>query len=131
MQYILDTHAFIWVLTNPKKLTDKTKKLISLPHHNIYISIVSIWEISLKFGIGKLELFGKDPSEIPSAIHSMGFTILNLDTLTVSTFHQLPRYNKDPFDRMLAWQSIQTESVLISKDSNFDDYIPHGLQIVW
>lgn len=131
MSYLLDTHVLVWVLVSPRRLSERVNKILSDPKEEAFVSIVSVWEVSLKYGLGKMKLKGKEPSEIPNAVFEMGFKFLNLDAETAATFYKLPRYNKDPFDRMLAWQAISKNLVLLSKDRGFDDYQKQGLKRVW
>lgn len=69
---------------------------------------------------------------MPVMAEELGFEILNLDAKTVSSFYKLPKFkNKDPFDRMLAWQAITHDYYLLTHDKDFADYKDHGLKIVW
>ena len=131
MRYLLDTHALVWALISTDKLSKDVKEILTNTQNEVFVSIISIWEISLKFSIGKLELVGKEPDEIPGAILDMNFKILDLEAGSAATFYKLPRYNKDPFDRMLAWQAINGVLVFLSKDKGFDDYKKLGLRRVW
>ena len=132
MNYLLDTHTLLWNLISTKKLSTQVKKIISNPQLSIFISTVSLWEISLKYRIGKLELEGKNPEEIPGAIKSSGFNILNLDEDTAATFYKFPvSKNQDPFDLMLAWQAITNDYTLATNDLGFADYKNYGLKVVW
>lgn len=131
MKYLLDTHTLLWVLSSPEKLTQKVKTIISQTKHKTYVSTVSLWEISLKYQLGKIELYGVLPEELPQLIKKSGFTIKNINSEIASTFYKLPRLHKDPFDRMLIWQSIREGLVLISKDKTFSDYESCGLNVFW
>ena len=99
----------------------------------MFVSTISFWEISLKASIGKLGLTGISPDEIPGYALSMGLTFLPLAVDTASTFHQLPSIGKhrDPFDRMLVWQAIREDLVLVSRDRAMDAYGACGLSLVW
>lgn len=132
MSYLLDTHTFLWATSAPAKLPSKVRKTIEDSSNDIYVSKLSFWEISLKFGLGKLDLKGSVPEQLPAAAVDMGFEILELDVGHVSSCHRLPRENhRDPFDRMLVWQAIQQKLVLVSKDKSLKGYEPHGLSLVW
>lgn len=132
MNYLLDTHVLLWNLISTKKLSTKVKKIILNLQSNIFISTVSLWEISLKYRIGKLELEGKNPEEIPAAIKSLGFNILNLDEYTAATFYKFPvDKNQDPFDLMLAWQAIIKDFTLFTKDPDFASFGKYGLKTAW
>ena len=132
MSYLLDTHTFLWAASAPEKLPAKVRKIIEDASNDVFVSKLSFWEIALKFGLGKLDLKGSVPEQLPEAAVKMGFGILDIDADHVSSCHRLPRENhKDPFDRMLVWQAIQQKLVLVSKDKSLKDYERHGLSLVW
>jgi len=132
MSYLLDTHTFLWAASAPEKLPAKVRKIIEDASNNVFVSKLSFWEISLKFGLGKLDLKESSPEQLPEAAVKMGFEILELDVDHVSSCHRLPREgHKDPFDRMLVWQAIQQNLVLVSGDGLLGDYVPCGLSLVW
>ena len=100
--------------------------------NDIYVSVVTFWEVSLKFALGKIELRGICPDDLPDAAVQMGFLSLDLSQEDAATFHQLPRFqHKDPFDRMLVWQAMRQNLMLVSKDAAFQQYRAHGLQVLW
>lgn len=132
MNYLLDTHTLLWVLFNKRKLSEKVRELLLSKDSRVFVSSISLWEISLKYAIGKLDLKKKRPDEIPAAAQEMGFNLLSLDAQTSSTFFKLPiEKHKDPFDLMLAWQAIKEGLVLISCDKTFSDYEKCGLSMFW
>ena len=132
MNCLLDTHTFLWSLFNPELLSAKSGKLIRDPENTVYISVVSFWEISLKYAIGKLEFSNVTPDSLPDIARQMGLEILSLDAPEAATFYRLPRQgHKDPFDRLIIWQAIQHKMTLISKDTKFRDYKSIGLKHVW
>lgn len=130
MNIILDTHIFIWALFEPEKIPKKLRFLILDPQSTSYISIITFWEISLKFQLGKLDLAGILPDALPDFAKKAGFEIMELSSETASSFYKLPRLkNKDPFDRMLTWQAIQNDCQLVTKDQDFTSYQEYGLKI--
>lgn len=132
MNYLVDTHVFLWVISAPEKLSKKAKSLLLDVDSTKYISLITFWEISLKFSTGKLDLKGGLPGNMPFMAKSVGLEVLNLNIDTVSSFYKLPKFrNKDPFDRMLAWQAINEDFYLLTKDQDFTDYKNHGLKIIW
>jgi len=129
---IIDTHVFLWSLFDPKKLSKRSSEIISDIENTIYVSIISFWEISLKYNSGKIELNNIIPDDLPSYAENSGFEILNPDPSVVATFHRLPSGNhKDPFDRLIIRQSIKENITLISKDAEFADYNQFGLKTLW
>lgn len=132
MNYLLDTHTFIWSLVSPGKLSLKTKAIIKSKENISWVSAITFWEISLKYAIGKLNLKGARPDELYEYSTSAGFAILDLQAETASTFYKLKKFrNKDPFDLMLAWQAISKGYTLVTNDSDFIVYKNHGLKTVW
>lgn len=131
MNYLVDTHVFLWTTVSPKKISQRVRAILLDPELTKKVSIITFWEISLKFSLGKIDLRGVSPDKLPMIAKETGFEILNLDLDTASTFHQLPRINhKDPFDRMLVWQAIREDCVLLTLDKAFSGYKDDGLTIL-
>ena len=97
------------------------------------VSPISYWEISLKFGLGKLDLPDTDPAEIPAAARQLGLAEDPLATEILSTFHRLPYApdHRDPFDRLLVWQAICRKHTLLSRDRALPFFKAHGLKTDW
>jgi PIN domain nuclease of toxin-antitoxin system len=132
MNCLLDTHTFLWAAMSPEKLSHEARAIILDVTNDIRVSVVTFWEVSLKFALGKIELRGVTPAELPEAATQMGFVLLTLAPQDAATFHQLPRLqHKDPFDRMLVWQAIRQHLTLLSKDSELGQYQAHGLRVLW
>jgi PIN domain nuclease of toxin-antitoxin system len=130
MIYLLDTHYLIWTITDTGKLSGKVRERITNPDNRIMVSTISFWEISLKSSLGKLEIKGFSPEELPGFCVQMGFDIVPLSARDSSTYHQLKAtYHKDPFDRMLIWTAITNGYTFISVDANVKRYVSEGLKI--
>ncbi len=132
MSYLIDTHVLLWSLFEPTKLKKQIKNALLDQNKQILVSKVSFWEISLKFSLGKLELTGNvEPEDLIESCNESGFDILELDPKTVLTYYRLPKtLHKDPFDRLLIWQAIRNDLVIISQDTSFKQYHSHGLRIL-
>ncbi|MBK8506853.1 MAG: type II toxin-antitoxin system VapC family toxin [Saprospiraceae bacterium] len=131
-QYLIDTHTLIWTLLDSKLLSKKAIEVLSNPENKIFVSVISLWEISLKYALGKLQLRGGTPQDLLSGIYNLNIDILNLDPQIIATFYQLPlTFHKDPFDRLIVWQAINHALPLISKDVKLKDYGKDGLVIIW
>ena len=132
MKLLLDTHTFLWSLFDPSKLGKKALEGICKIENDVFASVVTFWEISLKYGLGKLEMKGVTPGELLDYAQQMDIDILDLDPKEAATFHELPKLgHKDPFDRLIVWQAIQRDFVLISKDRALAQYEQFGLKRVW
>lgn len=130
MTYLLDTHYMLWAISDTKKLSKDIKAIITNPDHRVVVSTISFWEVSLKSAIGKLKITGFSPEDFPGACLQVGFEIEGLSAEDSSTYHQLKAtYHKDPFDRMLIWQAIRNNYILISTDSNVKKYNSEGLKV--
>ena len=132
MNILLDTHVFLWSLFDPDKLSKAVIREIKSPNNDVAVSVVTFWEISLKYALGKLELTGVKPEELPDFAAQMNLEILPITTAEASPFHKLPRLShKDPFDRIIIWQAIQRKMSLVSKDGDFKAYRKFGLRTFW
>ena len=132
MKYLLDTHTLLWVLFEDEKLSDTAKEIISNSENEIFVSIITYWEIALKYGIGKLQLENITPEEIPLKSKEINIETLILTEIEVSTFYKLPKIrHKDPFDRLIIWQAINEKMTLISKDKAMKEYEQFGLDVLW
>ena len=131
MNYLIDTHTFIWAISNTKKLSERVLEIITNIDNDIFVSVVSFWEIALKTSINKFSFEGINMNDLPEYARKMNFRILEMKTHEACTFANLPLKDnhKDPFDRMIIWQAIMNGMTLISKDKMFVQYIENGLQL--
>jgi PIN domain nuclease of toxin-antitoxin system len=130
MNILIDTHIFLWSEFTPAKLSSKLRKALKDPGNQIGVSVVTFWEISLKYSLGKLQLGAVKPEELPSIAQSSGYETLPLKTDDVATFYQLPRFtHKDPFDRILIWQALRGQLTFASNDQELADYRAMGLRV--
>jgi PIN domain nuclease of toxin-antitoxin system len=131
MNYLIDTHIFLWSLFSPQKISKPAAQTIRKSENRIFVSSVTFWEIALKYALKKLELKGITPDELPEFADRMDFEILNLNAEDAASFHNLPRIaHRDPFDRMIIWQAIREKMILISKDKEIQFYQEFGLKIL-
>lgn len=132
MKYLLDTHTFIWTLSDPKKIPVNARSAIESSESEVFISSVSFWEIAIKVRSKRLAHVGKPNSSIVEAAESMGFRPISLTPVEATTHGDLTEDTHfDPFDRMLIWQAITRKMVLVSGDAEFQRFIPDGLKLLW
>jgi len=132
VKLLLDSHAFLWAVMAPEKLGKKAHAALSTPGNEVFVSAITFWELSLNHSLGKLILEGVSPEELPEAAEEAGFTLLPLDCQHASAYHRLSKLgHKDPFDRMLVSQAIQSGATLLSKDPEIKAYTKHGLKLIW
>ena len=121
MKYIIDTHTFLWFTEGSIELSQNAKSLISDKNNQIFLSIGSLWEISIKTAIGKLEVFAEYELIIDD-VTGNDIEILPINFVHTVIQNKLPFHHRDPFDRMIASQAIVENIDLISIDSIFDNH---------
>lgn len=131
MNVLIDTHILIWALTDTHRLRPAEKNILLSDETIIHVSTISLWELSLKYSLGKLKLRSLNLSSIVEAINRSGYNIITLMPAEAIEFHQLPRViNTDPFDRMLIWQAIMRGYYFMSRDNKMKAYTKAGLQLI-
>jgi PIN domain nuclease of toxin-antitoxin system len=129
---LLDTLGFLWAAIEPQRLSAKARKAIVDPANQVFVSSVSLWEISWKFSLGKLDLSGISPEELVPVARNMGLTLVAPSAEESAGFHRLPKVtHKDPFDRMLIWQCLQNQWTFVSRDRVMGEYESLGLRTYW
>ena len=113
MKYLLDTGVFLWALAAPSKLNRRARELLSNQREGLFLSAASAWEISVKFGLGKLELPEPPTKCIPKWMLSWGIHALEISHLHALAVGELPSHHQDPFDRMLIVQATMEGMVLL------------------
>lgn len=132
MNYLLDTHAFLWTASKSEQLPDKISQIIKNKNNEIFVSAVTFWEISIKYRIEKLDLDGLLPEDFTPIAEEMELQFINLTPEEAIKYGRLKENtHKDPFDRMLIWQAISRNLIMISKDTEFDKFKTDGLRLIW
>jgi len=121
MNLLLDTHIVIWFITNNGKLSKKIKNIIEDSNNRCFISIVSYWELSIKYSLGRLDL-NSTVEEIFNIIEKSGFDILPITLNHIIQLSKLEHFHNDPFDRLIISQSVIENLHLVSNDNYFPAY---------
>jgi PIN domain nuclease of toxin-antitoxin system len=116
MRFLLDTCTFLWVSQQPSMLSKISTAAMNDPGSELYVSDVSIWEITLKHAAGKLPLPGPPRTWIPEKFEYHQFKALSLDHNSIYRSGELPQVHPDPFDRLLAGQAIEAGLTILSPD---------------
>jgi PIN domain nuclease of toxin-antitoxin system len=127
MDYLLDTHTFLWFLNGSEELSDKAKSAIENIKNTKFISIASFWEIAIKTSLGKIKL-DIPFQELKFLAINNGFEILPLTFEHTNQLVNLHFHHKDPFDRLIIAQAITDKLTIIGKDKNF---APYSVKIIW
>lgn len=120
MKYLVDTNIFLWSLNGDKKLKGEIKEIIENPKSQIFISIASAWEISIKNRVGKLPL----KTTLNKCFEILDFEILDINLIHILEFNKLPLHkdHKDPFDRILISQARVENLTFITSDEKIWKY---------
>ena len=118
MKYLLDTHVFIWWMEENKKLPAEIKSIIDDPFNNIFISVITPWEIVIKIKTKKLKV----PKNYASYVLNGIFKLLPIEISHVLEVEKLPYIHKDPFDRILISQAKIEDLTLITSDQKIFKY---------
>ena len=119
MNLLLDTHVLLWWLDDNPESSEKAREVIASPSSTIYVSSASVWEISIKVKIGKLEISSPD---LVQEIEDSDFLPLPIEAHHAWLAGDLTRHHNDPFDRMLIAQAQSEDLILVTRDSAFQDY---------
>lgn len=131
MNILLDTHTFIWFVEGTSELSSVARNIIESSENQSFISVASLWEMSIKVGLGKLEL-ARSFESIHEDIEQNGFQTLPLEFPHLMVNTQMPWIHRDPFDRILIAQSISERMNLISRDDILDRYFePYPVKRIW
>ena len=124
--YILDTHTLLWFFDGDERLSSHAKDIIQT-EDNVYISIVSFWEIAIKQSIKKLEL-KNSPSELITLAEQQAINILQISPKHLDMIKTLKKIHNDPFDRLIIAQAQCENMTIITKDLIIPKY---KVKILW
>ena len=127
MKYLLDTHALLWYFLDSEKPPKETKVLINNGNNKCYVSIASLWELSIKSSLGRLEIIS-DLNSFFTLVENERFEVMPILPRYLAGIMNLPFHHKDPFDRLIIAQAQTEQLTLISKDLKFKDY---DVSLLW
>lgn len=119
MRLLLDTHALLWWLNDDEKLGNHARSLIGDAENDVLVSAVSLWEITVKHRIGKLEA---NIEEILAILPDQGFYRLDITDAHLRELAALPLHHRDPFDHLLMAQAVAEGARFVSQDQNVPLY---------
>lgn len=125
---LLDTHAFLWFVFDDPRLSESAAAMISDPEAEPILSIASLWEITIKRQLGKLDLGMDLPYFFRRYVEERSVTVLPIELDHFLAYDQLPPLHRDPFDRLLVAQAKVIQSPIVTADPDFKGY---ELDIVW
>lgn len=126
---LLDTHAYVWALTAPDRLSDRARTAIEAPSNVVFVSAATAWEMAIKYRSGtwpEAEILLAQHGDLISRLGAQSLDISSADAIRAGS---LDWDHADPFDRMLAAQSLIHQAALLTRDVAFGDL--RGLTIIW
>jgi PIN domain nuclease of toxin-antitoxin system len=128
VNFLLDTHVFLWWITDDPRLSPRARRIIADGRNRIFLSAASGWEIAIKARLGRLEL----PDDLERFILNQ-LAVNAIDVLPVQMSHalhvyKLPDHHRDPFDRLLIAQAQLEKLRILTADAQFSKY---RVEVVW
>lgn len=130
MKILLDTHYLLWAFIDTSNISKSVYNKLLADENEVYYSQASLWEISIKYNMGKLSLSGMKPEEFYEEIDNSFLRCRYFENNELINFYKLPIEHKDPFDRIMIWQSIKSDFHFLSVDDQITNYIKYGLKIL-
>jgi len=122
MKILLDTNVLLWFISDNAKLNRDYKKLLENPENDVWVSIVSLWEITIKLNIGKLEIDENLETFFKVVTQDYGFSILQITENHLYQYLKLPLIHRDPFDRLIYSQAKAEKLTFLFTDEIFKQY---------
>jgi len=121
-RYLLDTHVWLWMQSDPDRLGKESRELINDGANQLLLSAASAWEIAIKYRLGKLSLPEAPGAYIPDRMRRSGTTPLAVEHAHALRTAELPDHHEDPFDRVLIAQAQLLDVPIITVDENILAY---------
>ena len=119
MKLLLDTHVFVWASTDDDQLDAPTRALIVDPANQLFVSVASAWEMSIKVASGKWPAAALVVDEMREAVDALGASVLPIELEHATLAGTLAWDHRDPFDRMLAAQARCEDATIVTADRAF------------
>tara|TARA_R110002049_G_scaffold71020_5_gene183180 strand:- start:1101 stop:1487 length:387 start_codon:yes stop_codon:yes gene_type:complete len=128
MPFLLDTHALLWWLTDDPRLSPRAREIIADVENRVLVSAASAWELAIKHRLGKLDQAADALHYFDELVSADAFEHLPITHRHAIAAGRLPVEHRDPFDRMLAAQSVIEDAPLITTDRAFEQF---QVRVVW
>jgi PIN domain nuclease of toxin-antitoxin system len=128
MRFLLDTHTFLWWVTDDARLSSQAHTLMTDGNNELFFSAASGWEIAIKAQLGKLQLPDNAPQFVMAQLAINAIEILPVQLHHALHVYTLPMHHRDPFDRMLVAQSQLEELPIITADPQIKSY---AVNVIW
>ncbi len=131
MRLLLDTHIALWAITLDAKLSASARALITDPQNDVFVSVVSLWEIAIKRNLARGAETGMPVSSARALelFRLAGYLLLNVAPAHAIFVEKLPRLHRDPFDRILVAQALSEPLRLLTRDPQVACYSDLIIQV--
>ena len=128
MRILVDTHVFLWDLLDDHRSSRKAREILSSDEHQLYFSLVSLWEIAVKIKTGKLNSVGSSVSYIRDEMEEYRMELLPIRYEHILQLERLPLHHSEPFDRLLIAQAVAESLPILTHDAKFPAY---PVKLIW
>lgn len=122
MKLLLDTHVLLWAASEPDQLSPTAREGLEDGTNDVFVSVVSAWEIAIKQSLRKLELPKPAEQWLPDVLRRSSFELAEVGLAAALRVRALPWHHRDPFDRLLLAQAAEDGYTLVTRDSALDAY---------
>jgi PIN domain nuclease of toxin-antitoxin system len=133
VRLLVDTHILLWAAVDDPRLRGEARAVFADPDNTVVLSAVSIWEVGIKYSLGKLPLPVTPADFFAREIAMRGYEVLPMGRAHAERASILPYPaggHRDPFDRMLVAQALAEGIALVSGDGRLANYVVSGLVLV-
>jgi len=128
MRVLVYTHTFLWDLLSDHRSSRLAKQMLKSDEHELYFSLVSLWEFAIKIKSGKLNALGSSVAYIRSEMENYSMQLLPIRYEHILQLESLPVHHSDPFDRLLIAQAISESLPILTHDEKFSLY---SVKLIW
>jgi PIN domain nuclease of toxin-antitoxin system len=122
VKLLLDTCTFLWIAAGSPQLSKQAAQLFADPANDVFLSVVSSWEIAVKHSLGRLPLPAPPINFVPAQREAHGIALLPLSEEEALYVSRIPSLHRDPFDRMLVCQAVVNGFAVLTPDSLISQY---------
>lgn len=128
MKLLVDTHTFLWDLLSDHRSSRLAKQILKSDEHELYFSLVSLWEVAIKMKTGKLNAIGSSVAYLRAEMENYSMQLLPIRYDHILALETLPAHHSDPFDRLLIAQAITESLPVLTNDEKFSHY---PVKVIW
>jgi len=128
VRVLVDSHIYVWAILNDHRLTPRARTILRAGENELFFSLVSLWELSIKIRNGKLRTITSSIAYLHDSLAANSIAVLPIDYQDLLALEQMDIHHKDPFDRILIAQAIHHGLAILSSDSDLRRY---PVKVLW